>query len=76
MTLALLALAVWLLPPLDRLGDRQRGVARAGRRALPHASGRRLLGLHRAEMADYLLYGSYPEDQRWRVDLVEISARR
>ena len=48
-TLAFVALALWLLPPLVALGDDRRGLERAGRRALPRASGRRLLGVHRRQ---------------------------
>ena len=46
LTLALCALAD---PAADRLGDVARDLVGAGRRALPRASGRRLLGVHRAE---------------------------
>ena len=43
-------------------------MACAGRRAVPRAGRGRLLGLYRRQ-APYFIYGSYPPDQRWRVDV-------
>ena len=70
-TLALVALAVWLIPPL---------VAWASVEAVWSAPDGALCRAHQdgacwafiAQKGRYLLYGSYPEDQRWRVDLVEV----
>ncbi len=70
-TLALLALIVWLLPEL---------VAWATTRAIWSAPDGALCRAHQdgacwafiAHKFDYLRYGSYPVAERWRVDVVEI----
>ena len=67
-TLALAALALWLLPPL---------IAWATVNAVWSAPDGGLCRAHQdgacwafiARKLGYLLYGSYPEAQRWRVDL-------
>jgi general L-amino acid transport system permease protein len=69
-TLAMLALAMWLLPPL---------IAWATVKAIWIAPDGELCRLHQdgacwafiARKSDYLLYGSYPISERWRVDLTE-----
>jgi general L-amino acid transport system permease protein len=69
-TLALFALALWLLPPF---------VEWATVKAIWQAPDGALCRQHQdgacwafvGQKLGYLLYGSYPEDQRWRVDLTE-----
>ena len=69
-TLALAALALWLLPPL---------IAWATVDAVWSAPDGALCRTHQegacwafiGRKLSYLLYGSYPEDQRWRVDVTE-----
>jgi general L-amino acid transport system permease protein len=70
LTLALLALCLWTLPPL---------IAWATTRAVWSAPDGALCRAHQdgacwafiAEKFDYLRYGSYPAHERWRVDVVE-----
>jgi len=70
-TLALLAVGVWLLPPF---------FAWATTRAIWSAPDGALCRAHQdgacwafiAQKFDYLRYGSYPASQRWRVDVAEI----
>ncbi len=69
-TLALVALAVWLIPPL---------IAWATVAAVWSAPDGALCRAHQdgacwafiGQKLGYLLYGSYPFEQRWRVDLTE-----
>ncbi len=69
-TLVLLAFALWFFPPL---------IAWATVNAVWSAPDGELCRQHQdgacwafiARKLDYLLYGSYPETQRWRVDLTE-----
>jgi general L-amino acid transport system permease protein len=69
-TLALVALALWMLPPL---------IAWATTRAIWSAPDGALCRAHQdgacwafvAQKLDYLGYGSYPIAERWRVDVVE-----
>jgi general L-amino acid transport system permease protein len=70
-TLALLALSLWLIPPL---------IAWATVKAVWSAPDGALCRLHQdgacwafiAQKMDYLRYGSYPQTERWRVDVTEI----
>ena len=70
-TLALLAVGVWLLPPF---------FAWATTRAIWSAPDGALCRAHQdgacwafiAQKFDYLRYGSYPVPERWRVDVAEI----
>jgi general L-amino acid transport system permease protein len=70
-TLALVALGFWLLPPL---------IAWATTRAVWSAPDGALCRAHQdgacwafvAHKLDYLRYGSYPIAERWRVDAVEV----
>jgi general L-amino acid transport system permease protein len=69
-TLVLLALALWLIPPL---------IAWASVNAVWSAPDGALCRAHQdgacwafiGQKLGYLLYGSYPFEQRWRVDLTE-----
>jgi general L-amino acid transport system permease protein len=71
LTVALLLLALWLLPDL---------VAWATTKAVWSASDGALCRAHQdgacwafvGHKLDYFRYGSYPEDQRWRVDTTEM----
>jgi general L-amino acid transport system permease protein len=71
LTLLMLALGVWLLPPL---------IAWATTHAIWSAPDGALCRTHQdgacwafiAHEMDYLRYGSYPQPERWRVDVVEI----
>jgi len=69
-TLIIAALAIWLIPPL---------IAWATYDAIWSAPDGALCRTHQegacwafiGHKADYLLYGSYPEAERWRVDVTE-----
>jgi general L-amino acid transport system permease protein len=71
LTLAALALLIWLIPPL---------IAWATIDAVWSATDGALCRAHQdgacwafvAQKSDYLLYGSYPIRERWRVDVTEI----
>src|SRR5258708_395363 len=71
LTLAALALLVWLIPPL---------IAWATVKAVWSAPDGALCRAHQdgacwafvAQKMDYFLYGSYPLTERWRVDVTEI----
>jgi general L-amino acid transport system permease protein len=70
-TLALVALGLWTLPPLFLWATAQ-AVWSAPDGALCRAHQDGACWAFIAQKFDYLRYGSYPVGQRWRVDVVEI----
>ena len=69
-TLALLALAIWLLPPLIGWATYNAvWSAPDGALCREHQDGACWAFIGRK--ASYLLYGSYPETEHWRVDVTE-----
>ena len=71
LTLALLALAAWLLPPLFAWAT-VRAVWSAPDGALCRAHQDGACWAFIAQKFNYLRYGSYPVAERWRIDVVEI----
>jgi general L-amino acid transport system permease protein len=72
LTIALGALALWLLP--DLLGwATTRAIWSASDGALCRAQQDGACWAFIGHKLDYLRYGSYPEDQRWRIDATEIA---
>ena len=71
-TLALLALAAWLLPPLFAWAT-VRAVWSAPDGALCRAHQDGACWAFIAQKFNYLRYGSYPAAERWRIDVVEIA---
>jgi general L-amino acid transport system permease protein len=71
-TLTLAALALWLIPPLIAWGT-VNAIWSAPDGALCRAHQDGACWAFIARKLGYLLYGSYPEAQRWRVDLTEIA---
>jgi general L-amino acid transport system permease protein len=69
-TVALFALAVWLLPPLIGWATFE-AVWSAPDGALCRAHQDGACWAFIGQKLSYLLYGSYPFDQRWRVDVTE-----
>ena len=69
-TIALVALALWLIPPLIAWATVD-AVWRAPDGALCRARQDGACWAFIARKLGYLLYGSYPEGERWRVDLTE-----
>lgn len=69
-TVALAALAVWLIPPLVGWAT-WNAIWSAPDGALCRAHQEGACWAFIGQKAGYLLYGSYPEAQRWRVDLTE-----
>jgi len=70
-TLALVALGLWMLPPLFAWATAQ-AVWSAPDGALCRAHQDGACWAFIAQKFDYLRYGSYPAGQRWRIDVVEI----
>ena len=70
-TLALVALGLWTLPPLFAWATAQ-AVWSAPDGALCRAHQDGACWAFIAQKFDYLRYGSYPAGQRWRIDVVEI----
>lgn len=70
-TLALVALAAWMLPPLFGWAT-VRAIWAAPDGALCRAHQDGACWAFIWQKLDYLRYGSYPAAQRWRVDVVEI----
>ena len=70
LTLTMLALAVWLLPPLIAWATwKAIWVAPDGALCRAHQDGACWAFI--AQKINYLLYGSYPIAERWRVDVTE-----
>ena len=69
-TLALAALAAWLIPPLVGWAT-WNAVWRAPDGALCRAHQEGACWAFIGQKIGYLLYGSYPEAERWRVDVTE-----
>jgi len=70
LTLILLALCLWLIPPLIEWAT-VRAVWSAPDGALCRAHQDGACWAFVAQKIDYFLYGSYPRGERWRVDLTE-----
>jgi len=69
-TLALLAFALWYLPPLIAWGTWD-AIWTASDGAVCRAHQEGACWAFIGQKMSYLLYGSYPEAERWRVDLTE-----
>jgi general L-amino acid transport system permease protein len=69
-TIVIVALVLWLAPPLLQWAT-VNAVWSAPDGALCRTHQDGACWAFVARKMDYLLYGSYPEDQRWRVDLTE-----
>ncbi len=71
MTIVMLALVMWLLPPLiEWAAVKAVWSAPDGASCRAHQDGACWAFI--AQKSDYLRYGSYPIAERWRVDVVEI----
>jgi general L-amino acid transport system permease protein len=69
-TIVIVAIVLWLAPPLLQWAT-VNAVWSAPDGALCRAHQDGACWAFVARKMDYLLYGSYPEDQRWRVDVTE-----
>jgi general L-amino acid transport system permease protein len=70
-TLALVAVGLWVLPPLIAWAT-TRAIWSAPDGALCRANQDGACWAFIAQKFDYLRYGSYPVGQRWRIDAVEV----